>query len=484
MGTAPILLLAETGLQIRNLLLGPFAAAVVEQRPLVAAVPGASMPALRPLLHDAMELVPYVAQPGPAPWWRNPDYYLYRLRETEKPTASLRLQTRLFEPGVSRKRAAVVSTVRGLGRLVTGSGAMGAVERAYLRSIERRDATRTWGRVLDEVRPSAVLSTMLTHSLLMRSSNDLPAVVAAHQRGIPVGSLVQSWDNLSSKTAVLPPWVDRYWAWSEHMRAELLALSPRVPPSSVEVVGSPHFDAHADARLIAPREALFARFGLDPAEPLIVIGTGTATWLPGEPVTTEAICRVLRSRMPRAQLIVRLHPKDTLERWRSLRPSLEALRVVLEPTSPGLHMDLGGFSLPDDFYREQLSALRHAAVVINTASTLTVDSALLDTPVVCVGFDVEPDPDFPEGRAVLYSRSTHYQPLVETGGVRVAGSLDALADLVRAYIEDPSRDRANRRALAAHVTATTDGSAGRNLAAAMLELAEQRPAVRTPARPS
>lgn len=473
----PLLLLAETGLQIRNLLLGPFTEAVLRERRMVAAVPPLAMDELRARLPGAVALVPYITQPLPTTWWRSVDTYMYRFRESEKPTASMALQTRLFEPFASAKRRRAARVLRTVGRAASRAHAMGAIERAYLERVSRRPTATAWQQLLAEHRPAAVVSTMLTHSLMNRCGNDLVAVTAAHRAGIPVGALVQSWDNLSSKTAVLPSWVDRYWAWSEYMRAELLALSPRVHPESVEVVGSPHFDAHADQSLIEPRSSYCARHGLEVDRPIVLIGTGTAKLLPGEPDAVRGIVERLAQAVPNVQLMLRLHPKDNAARWEAALGWLADRHVSVERTAPPIHMDEGGFVEPAVFYREQLSALRHAAVVINTASTLTVDAALLDTPVVCIGFDLVVDPRFPEGRSLTYSRSTHFGALVETGGVPVARTVDELVATVIRYLDDPSVDRSGRQAIVALITATTDGSAGERLATAALDLARGSVAV-------
>ena len=128
------------------------------------------------------------------------------------------------------------------------------------------------------------------------------------------------------------------------------------------------------------------------------------------------------------------------------RPRLEKLGAVLQVTAPTTHMDEGGSGPLKEFFRDQVNCLYHAAVVLNTASTLTVDASILDRPVICFAYDAVPDEKFPEGRALAYSQSTHYSPLVATDGVKVVRSLKIACKRFRAICKiRPGTERAAGR---------------------------------------
>lgn len=472
----PILLLAWSGFIIRNLLLGTFVDAVIGRRRLVVAVQNPRDERLREVVAGKpIELIDF-----PQKLWtgRRPlqrlllwQTYMYHFKQAEKGTKAIEIQARLYDSQRSRLRTAFNRSLTRTGRLIKHLGLMGWVENRYLASIARWPVTVKWSEILERHRPAAVLSSMLTLTTQDWVSCDLPVVLAARARGIPCGTLVQSWDNLSSKTSVLPPWLDRYWTWSPAMSEELLTLNPRVSAERVRIVGSPQFDFHSRPDLVEPRERYLGRLGLDPARPVIVIGTGTAVRMPQEPATVVRLIRALEAALPKCQALVRLHPKDDGSRWAALRPKLLTLGAVIQETAPPVHMDEGGFVPPREFYRDQVNCLVHAAVVLNTSSTLTVDSAILDRPVVCLAYDLAPDPLFPEGRAWAYAKSTHYARLVETGGVAVVRSEEECVRAIRNYLEEPDRDREGRRRIVNVVTSDSDGGAGERLAAEVLALA-------------
>ena len=492
----PIFLLAYSGFVVRNLALGPFAREVRRQRPLVVAVldPEAAEAArradrfseagdLQPLRFVRFPLLdwPELGTLAKAFSWRT---YVYYFQIGAKGTRGMDLVRRLYDSGHSRSGHLAAKALGGIGRLLHRVRLLHLVEGRFLASARSWPITREWRGLLERERPAAVISTMLTLSKKLYPSADMAPVVAARELGVPCGTLVQSWDNLTTKTAVLPPWLERYWTWSKAMNGELARLYPRLPRDRFEVVGSPQFDFHsrdsAEAvGLLVPRRTYGRQVRLEPERPWILIGTGTPTALPFEHRMVGDLVRELARRHPDARALVRLHPKDDGERWGEVRGELEKLGAVIRSTAPAKHQDLGGIVSPAEFYGDQINSLVHAAVVVCSSSTLTVDAALLDRPVVCTAYDVLPpgapaDQLFPEGRALAFSRGSHYTPLVETGGVRVAHDRAECLDAVGRYLEDPALDREARRRLAGRVARLPVGGAGEALAREALALAEGR----------
>lgn len=471
----PVLVLAGTGLMVRNLLLGEMEPALrAEGLDVVAAVRTPGDPALRRALDGAVELLPFIPADPPSlsrleklVAWRTYAYYLQLGAKATKGTENLE---KVYGSRHSIAGRLAITALKRLGRITRPTGLLRRVERGYEREVEGWESTRRWRETMTEIRPRVVLSSLLTLSKKLYPSEDLPAVVAARQLGLPVGTLVQSWDNITTKTAVLPPWLDAYWTWSERMNDELRSAYPHLPRRLMRVVGSPQFDFHRRPGLVEPRADYARRLGLETSRRWIVFGTGTEVSLPDEPLVALDLAQALASRDD-LQLLVRLHPKDHGERWVTLAPELERLGARLQSTAPETHMDFGGFLPPEEFYRDQVSCLRHAAVVLNSSSTLTVDAALLDRPIVCIAYDAVQDPLFPEGRAMAFRLGSHYAPLAATGGVAVASSqVEALAAIDR-YLDDPRWDAPGRRQIVELVTATPDGGAGRRLAGELAALA-------------
>jgi hypothetical protein len=479
----PILLLAETGFIIRNLLLGYFVDEICKERPLVVAVLNPEDEGLKNIIKGKpITLIPFPKEfeGPPDSYWKRFwgwDNVMYQIKMGKKSNASLKLQTRLFEGKSNVRSALMMGIVQFVCRLVKYIPALDKyIENRYLfHYISKKEVTRGWKKTIDELKPCAVFSSMLTHSYRYRCSTDLPVLVAAQELGIASCTLVQSWDNLSSKTSVLPPWLKAYYTWSPYMSEELIRYNPWIPVENISVVGSPQFDFHLDKKLLEDRVMHLTRLGLDPDRPYVLIGTGTPKWMPDEMEKTIALCRKLKEHLPQVQTLIRLHPKDNNWRWDPFLDELKQLSVKLQYSSPLVHMDFGGFVPPTEFYKDQVNAIYHSSVVINSSSSLTIDAAILDKPVICVAYDLNPDALFPEGRALAYTTSAHYSVLVNTKGVAMAHSEKECLEQIENYIKNPTLHQAERAKLVATVASHIDMHAGELLAKQTLNMVSSLP---------
>lgn len=477
MKNKPILLLAETGFIIRNLLLGHFAEEISKHRKLIVAVQHPEDPTLLEIIKGKnIELIPFPFEPYQdkrSNWQRliSWDNWIYGFKQAYKDNASLTLQSRLFEGVGNWKKRLVNAIPLYVGKICKTFNIHDYIEDLYLNKyIARKIITRQWVDILQHINPEIVFSSMLTHSVRYRCSTDLPIIVSAHILGIKTCTLVQSWDNLSSKTSVLPYWVDRYYTWSKTMSQELLYYNPRIISEKVEVVGSPQFDFHMQQNLLLSRENYLKEKELLPEHPYILIGTGTPRWMPDEMMKMVQLCNTISKKIPQIQVLIRLHPKDHGDRWKPYEKILSQQGVSIQYTSPETHMDKGGFIPPADFYREQVNAIYHSSVVINSSSSLTVDASILNKPVICIAYDLHPDQLFPEGRSLTYSQSEHYSKLVRTGGVWVVKSEEECIHAIKTYLDNPTLHLEERKNLVDTVTDHVELNAGKRLCSSLLNL--------------
>jgi CDP-glycerol glycerophosphotransferase (TagB/SpsB family) len=89
----------------------------------------------------------------------------------------------------------------------------------------------------------------------------------------------------------------------------------------------------------------------------------------------------------------------------------------------------------------------HCDINVNTASTMTLDFAARDKPVVNIAFDVATPPPLGTPLYQVYYQYEHYRPVIELGAARIARNAADLADHLNAYLSDPSLDREGRRRL-------------------------------------
>ena len=165
----------------------------------------------------------------------------------------------------------------------------------------------------------------------------------------------------------------------------------------------------------------------------------------------------------RVSLLVRLHPADKLERYCALQGLTDVAVTVANPDADQEEDGLDAW-IPDEASMALLlNSVRHAAVSINVASTMSLESFAAEIPTINVAFRA-----IPEAREKflwsfeMYHTSEHYRALVENGAVGIARSLDDLVgQTVEALEHGNLRADAMQRTLAQKVAYRNGASSER-----------------------
>jgi hypothetical protein len=340
------------------------------------------------------------------------------------------------------KSAVLHKTGKGIGAAhATGEG-IARLERLLWRWASRQEVTEHWRRRFRDRRPAVL---MCTHQ---RPSIALPAVLAAKELGIPTATFIFSWDNLTSKGRIAAPY-EHFLVWSELMKREMAQFYPEVAEERVHITGTPQFDPYGDASLLWGREEFFRRIGADPARALICYSGGDRSVCPQGPEQVATVMELVRGGKIRhgVQVLFRPTPTEDGERYRWVRERYPEL-IYARPEWRSRRG--GGWEtyLPTRGDVQFLANLvKHADLNINVASTMTLDFALHDKPVVNLAYDVGDKRPFGMSIYDFHHAFEHYLPVMKYGAARVARSPEELAEHVNAYLEDPSLDREGRRKL-------------------------------------
>jgi hypothetical protein len=193
------------------------------------------------------------------------------------------------------------------------------------------------------------------------------------------------------------------------------------------------------------RAETLAAYGFEASARLVIYATGAPVHCPDEPDFPRVLADVVASgRIENLRLLVRLHPRDSKERYASLadRPGVVVAAPGRRTTG---YPDSWSPTVADHVHYAAL--MRHADVVVNIASTVALDAAACDTPVVHVRFDPGGEHPFLDSVERLF-HYTHTKRLMTCGASYVARSAAELEDAVVRAIERPSELAAERRALA------------------------------------
>jgi len=304
-------------------------------------------------------------------------------------------------------------------------------------------------------------------SLLVTSSpglilSEVPLLRTAARRRVRSMAIDPSWDNFTNKLLPVRR-VDRLIVWNDLMKHQAVDLHG-YEPDEIRVAGAPQWDLYFRPGPAVTRDAFFRRIGADPQRKLV-----TLTTTPRELYSHhDHVLRVLAGaieagRWPCAtQILVRLHPRDNRAAYAAFE---RTPHVILE--KPFRSTVRAGDGLDVDVTAENqqhlADTLRHSDVIVNVASTIAVEAAIFDTPVVNVSFDGEAPSPW-ERSARRYYRFTHYVNVTRHGAARVADTPDALVEEIGRYFVDPSRDREGRHRVALEQCQFLDGRSAERVA--------------------
>ncbi len=302
----------------------------------------------------------------------------------------------------------------------------------------------------------------------------------AAARGIRTAAVVVGWDNPSSYSLPGAP-VDWITCWSQIQKEELV-LGSDWPPERVHIGGIPSYDGYFRRTWEMPREDYFRLHGLDPQRKLIAYACSFVSFSPNYQ-NVAALARLVASDalVAPAQLLVRLHPnhfwnvklfQDEAEKIRRLARELPHVHVV-EPVPLG--GELGHYSGED--MPEKASMMAHADVFTTVYSTMVVETAIHDRPIVSVCLDVPGGWNVPRKYSLPLSKignwPTHLR-FRRAGAGKVALNERELAAALNDYLQNPHADHENRQRFIRDEVTYTDGSAGRRTGEFLLSLL-QRP---------
>ena len=317
--------------------------------------------------------------------------------------------------------------------------------------------------MLKQFRPELVFNASHSHS-----KNALGTMYAARKLNLSTVTFLFSWDNLTSQGRIYPLY-DYYIAWTDRICEDLLRLYPDVDPKRVCVTGTPQFDAHFDSTFNWNREHFCRTVGLDASRPFVLYTTSMSHHFPHERLIIVGIAKMLEKmeEFESPQLFVRLYAKEHHpEYFEDLAKESPVIKM-----SPVQWERNWQTPLPEDSFVYS-NSLRHCAVGINAASTVSLELCMLDKPTINVGYNPPGVDVSPKDYRVYYSWE-HYKTVAESGAIDVAWSESEMDRLIRLSLKNPDRLTSDRaRFTSAFFGDTLDGKSAVRVAEAVAEFAK------------
>lgn len=311
--------------------------------------------------------------------------------------------------------------------------------------------------VLDRWKPDCVFAPT------MIARDEIALMRLGKKRGATIIGMVKSWDNLTSK-AFLRYFPDHMIVHTNIVKKEAIELYG-YPEERITVTGLPQYDEYLKPTFTDDRETFFKKIGADPAKKLITYAPA-GDWMTD--YDKEILARILdwvdEGQFGPTQVLLRLHPT-----YESKTEEL-AGRKGLIVERPGTHFggptkeaQLRTVEFDSKDIQHLASTMRWSDVTLNTGSTMTLEAAVFDAPVILIGFDGSDKLPYWKSVRRYYDRD-HYDAILRSGGTSLVRSYDELLDALTAYLKDRSLHAGGRKRIAEEQCYILDGKAGERVA--------------------
>ena len=314
----------------------------------------------------------------------------------------------------------------------------------------------------DKYKPDALFVTNLL------STTDSPFIKAAKRKAVPSICLLKSWDNLDKYG--MQAKVNKLLVQNSNLKKMALRWHG-YKDNEVEIVGFSQFDIYTKKDLIMPRDEFFKKTGLDPNRKIIFFGS-EGKWSPNDESQIDVIYKAIQESKFSSPCSLIIRPyfgdiyKDRYKPYKD-RPNIyvdDSHRIhkfwpdMWDPTGEELVLFM--------------NILRYSDVTINIKSTLALDAACLDKPIIAVrygafinnGRDATPD---------LYDH-LHYVDVMKTGGLNVVDNDGELLAAIDGYLKNPILHHEGRERLRNELCGPWDGLSGKRVARHVINFLEDK----------
>jgi hypothetical protein len=293
---------------------------------------------------------------------------------------------------------------------------------------------------------------------------------------VPTMAAIVGWDNPSSY-AIRGASMDYATCWSQLQKDELIYGSDW-DPERVHIGGIPSYDGYFRKEWQLSKDNYFKQHDLDPNRKLISYACSFVHFAPNYP-NVEALARLVSSDKlaEPSQLLVRLHPshfQDKPKIFAEERERIFALEkqysnvYVVKPVALGGSLGYYGGEDMD----EKSSMMAYSDVLVTVYSTMVVETAVHDTPIVAAVIDVPGGWNKPKKYSLSLKKignwPTHKRFCDAKAG-RVASNENELCEVINLYLKNPSLDAAERRKFIEDEITFTDGTSGKRTAEFILK---------------
>lgn len=334
----------------------------------------------------------------------------------------------------------------------------------FLRWIEDLDMKINKSDELSEVftsrRPMLLFATHASsyfEELLFRS---------ALEHRVRVVFMILSWDHLSSKI-ILNRRYHSIFAWNNLTKSEILQTYSLYKEGQIKVVGVPQYDIYEIKPDITYKE--WCRiYGLNPDKRTILFSTMPQVRHDQQHIILENMLKTIADgkKLPKdLQILIKCHPFDNTDKYDQL---LGKYPVSIHKTQLPIGASQENW-FPSN--RETIisrDCLFFCNININIFSTVTLEAAYFDKPIIHIAFDPFPVQNRIPCRE--YYNFDHFKNITEMKAAKMVYGYEDLYNAINDYLTHPDINRTERKELLEKYFNIQPGNASDNVVKELINL--------------
>lgn len=338
--------------------------------------------------------------------------------------------------------------------LVTFFGQFSVIKK-LIRFFDRLTiSTNGYKEYFKKYSPNLFFSTDLFNTI------DVHFLAEAKRSGIFTIGMIRSWDNITGKGLFrIKP--DKIVVSNSTIKSEVIKYEDEENEDNIFVTGLVGLDFYINNKsVIYNREDFFRKVNLDPCRKTILFTPAGKRFFDADWYVLKVLLELAEREFPKIQILVRCPPNDSVYLGDVGHSNYFAI------DRPGLKFSENVFKdqeLDLESMRWLANVIYHTDMIVSYNSTLCIEMALFDKPIITIAFDELPNkPYLKSSRRFL--NFSHVREFHETGCARIAYSPQDLKEHIDFYLSHPQSDNENRKKMLFKQSDKIDGKSGERLA--------------------
>lgn len=272
---------------------------------------------------------------------------------------------------------------------------------------------------------------------------------------VPTVHMVLSWDHLSSKTLLTRKY-DSIFVWNHLTKSEILQTYPSYKEEQIKIVGAPQFDIYHKKPNLSYSQWCNIN-GLDPNRRTILFTTAPNVRHEQQHIIIEQLLeKIIEGKvLPKdLQTFIKCHPFDTTREYDSF---LRKYPVAIYRPSDQVNDPQTNWVPSQDEISIARDCLYFCDININIFSTVTLEAAFLNKPIIHIAFD-----PFPVKNRIPckeYYNFTHFKRIVNMDASILVYSYDELFEAINKFLQNPNLKSEGRKKISETFFGTRRSSA-------------------------